>query len=196
MSAPLIGAEELACRRGGRLLWSKLSLSLCAGDLMHITGANGIGKSSLMRVLAGLLPPSEGRVEVQASVGLLDERLALDRNRSLYDALRFWADCDGADGADITAALNDVGLASLADIPIGYLSTGQRKRAAMAMVIVQNALVWLLDEPLNGLDAEGQRLMAAAIAAHRSNGGCALIASHHPIKAPSIRPLDLDLYRA
>ena len=174
-------------------MWADLSLSLSAGEAVHISGANGVGKSSLLRVLAGLLPPSAGRVVSEASIGLCDERLALDRNRSVADALRFWADY-GANRAGITAALAQVGLAPLADVPVRYLSTGQRKRAAMAMIVLQNARIWLLDEPLNGLDGDGVDRMLAAIDAHLDTGGCAIIASHQPITIPAIHRLDLDAY--
>jgi len=120
----------------------------------------------------------------------------MDRSRSVAEALRFWAGCDGAIRADIIAALADVGLAALNDVPVRYLSAGQKKRAAMAMVIVQAAPVWLLDEPLNGLDGDGVQATLAAIATHLDKGGCAIIASHQPIDVAMVRSLDLAAYLA
>lgn len=175
---PRLTATELACRRGERLLFSGLSLVLGPGEALHVTGANGVGKSSLIRILAGLLRPSAGSVERAGAAGLLDERHALDPQVELGGALAFWGTLDGSN-----APLERLGLDDLLDVPVRYLSTGQKKRAALARLIGQCAPVWLLDEPLNGLDSSGVALVEGLIAEHLANGGLAVIASHQPLAA-------------
>ncbi len=173
-------ATDLACRRGERLLFRGLALALGPGEALHVTGANGMGKSSLIRILAGLLRPLSGAVERDGGVGLLDERHALDGAVPLGTALRFWEDLDHGD-----RALDRVGLNGLADVPVRYLSTGQTRRAALARLLSQNAPIWLLDEPLNGLDISGVALVERLIAGHLEGGGLAVIASHQPLSASS-----------
>jgi heme exporter protein A len=173
-----IAAHDLACRRGDRLLFRGLTLALGAGEAAQVAGANGIGKSSLIRILAGLLRPFTGNVERAGAIGLIDERPALDPHLPLGSALAFWGALDGEQDDETAARL---GLARLLDVPVRYLSTGQRKRAALARLIGQRAPIWLLDEPLNGLDGEGQELLLAAISEHRSRGGAVLAASHQPL---------------
>ncbi len=193
MSGALLVAQELACKRGTRLLWHGVDFSLVTGGALHIVGANGIGKSSLLRIIAGLLPAMAGRVKCEGGVALLDENPALDRDRTLAGALGFWADVDGQSGVD--AALDAVGMAALADVPVRYFSTGQRKRAALARLLVQNAPIWLLDEPSNGLDHSGVTMLEALIEAHRAGGGCALIASHQPLTLADMHILSLADYQ-
>ena len=173
---PRLAANDLACRRGERLLFRQLSLRLSAGEAVHVTGANGIGKSSLIRILAGLLRPFAGTVERAGAVGLLDERHALDGAVPLAAALGFWRALDGAEDA-----LGRVGLMALAEVPVRYLSTGQKKRAALARLLGQKAPIWLLDEPLNGLDSGGVTLVERLIAEHLAGGGLAVIASHQAL---------------
>jgi heme exporter protein A len=176
MSDPL-RLEGVAVRRGGRLLFEALDLALAPGEAMIVTGPNGAGKSSLLRLCAGLLRPAAGRVEA-AACALADENLALDERQRLGDALAFWARLDGAEAGPAMAAM---GLSSLAEVPVRMLSTGQRKRAMLARVAASPAPLWLLDEPANGLDAEGCDRLAAAVAAHRAGGGAVLAASHQPL---------------
>ena len=185
MSAHL-AATDLACRRGERLLFRGLSLTLQAGEALHVTGANGIGKSSLIRILAGLLRPLAGAVERKGAVGLLDERHALDPQIDLGSALAFWQALDT--GAN--EALDRVELSALFDVPVRYLSTGQKKRAALARLLGQRASIWLLDEPLNGLDSGGVALVEELIAEHLATGGLAVIASHQVLSSnAAILPL-------
>lgn len=175
MQARLI-ARDLACRRGDRLLFRGLSLTLSAGEACHVTGANGVGKSSLLRILAGLLRPFAGEVERAGGVGLLDDRPALDPQLSLGTALGFWRALNGAE-----APLDRLGLAPLLEVPVRYLSTGQMKRAGFARLLAQRAPIWLLDEPLNGLDQDGAALVESLVAEHLEGGGLAVIASHQPL---------------
>ena len=167
----LLSVERAALVRGGRLLFEGLDLSLAAGEGAHVTGPNGSGKSSLIRMVAGLLAPSAGRIE-RASVALVDEGLALDRELALGRALAFWG------GPRLAQALTAFDLDRLAEVPVRLLSTGQAKRARLARVMASDAMLWLLDEPLNGLDRDGVARLDAAIAGHRASGGAVLAASH------------------
>nr|WP_276040103.1 heme ABC exporter ATP-binding protein CcmA [Sphingomonas sp. GM_Shp_1] len=175
--------SDVACARGGRLLFARLSLTLAEGEAVIVTGPNGIGKSSLLRLAAGLIPPFEGTVERPGRVALMTEDIALDTERRLRDALRFWARLDpSADGRGrVAAALEAVGLAPLAEVPVRLLSTGQRRRAALARVVASRAPLWLLDEPAAGLDLEGIAMLERVIAAHRADGGAVLLTTHQPL---------------
>lgn len=177
----LLALHAVACDRGGRRLFEALDLVLEPGGAALVTGPNGAGKSSLIRLAAGLLRAAEGRVERHAALALADEGLALDPRLTLGRALAFWARLDSADPAPAMAAM---GLAPLAGVPVRMLSTGQRKRAALARVIASGAPLWLLDEPANGLDADGEARLAAAMAGHRAGGGAVLAASHQPLDLP------------
>ncbi len=185
MALPRLSATDLACRRGERLLFRGLSLDLGPGEACHVIGANGIGKSSLIRILAGLLRPFAGTVSREGSVSLLDERHALDPQVELGTALAFWRGLDGGE-----APLDRLGLQELLDVPVRFLSTGQKKRAALARLVAQGAPIWLLDEPLNGLDTGGVALVEGLIAEHLAGGGLAVIASHQPLAA-NAHPLAL-----
>jgi heme exporter protein A len=169
----LLRFAAVTLRRGGRLLFEDLDLALGAGEALQVTGPNGSGKSSLIRLAAGLLPEQAGRVE-RSPLALSDEDLALDRELPLSRALRFW-------GGDIVAAMDAVGIAELAPVPVRLLSSGQAKRAALARVVASAAPLWLLDEPLNALDQEGARRLADIVERHRASGGTVLAASHQPL---------------
>ncbi|MFM5907734.1 MAG: heme ABC exporter ATP-binding protein CcmA [Novosphingobium sp.] len=187
MQGASLKARDLACQRGERLLFAGLSFSLCAGEALQVSGANGIGKSSLIRILAGLSRPFAGSVTREGGLALIDERPALDTHLSLGKALAFWRAVDGS--ADIP--LNRLGLENLLDVPVRYLSTGQKKRAALARLVGQKASVWLLDEPLNGLDSAAIGMIEAVIAEHCAGGGVVLAASHQPITLPGGTRLEL-----
>lgn len=169
----LLRFEDVACLRGDRLLFEGLSLTLGPGEAALVTGPNGAGKSSLIRLAARLLRPAAGRVE-RAEAALADEHLALDERQRLADALAFWV----KGGA---FALEAMGIAHLTEVPVRILSAGQRKRASLARVVASGASLWLLDEPANGLDADGLDRLDAAIAAHCASGGAILVASHQPL---------------
>jgi len=170
----LLQGDQLALVRSGRLLFEDLGIKLDAGDAIHITGPNGSGKSSLIRLIAGLLQPNAGRIE-RCEAALADEGLALDRELPLGRALAFW------NGPRLAEALTAFHLDELAHVPVRLLSTGQAKRARLARVMASGAPLWLLDEPLNGLDRDGAERLTAAVAAHRAAGGAVLAASHLPL---------------
>jgi heme exporter protein A len=178
LAEPLLALEEAACRRGGRLLFEGLSFALGPGDAAVVTGPNGVGKSSLLRLAAGLLGPAAGRVERSCAAAFADEKLALDQRLTLGRALDFWARLDGSDAE---AGMEAMGLTPLARVPVRMLSAGQRKRAVLARAVASGAPLWLLDEPTNGLDSEGQQSLEAAMSGHRAGGGAILAASHTPI---------------
>ena len=182
-----LSAADLACRRGDRLLFAQLSFALEGGQALQLAGSNGIGKSSLIRILAGLLSPFSGSVSRDGTIALLDERPALDPHLPLGRALGFWQGIDGP--ADNEAAR--LGLTDLMDVPVRYLSTGQKKRAALARLIGQKAPVWLLDEPLNGLDTRGVALVEELAAEHCRAGGIAVIASHQPFNLAGMKRIEM-----
>ena len=169
----LLRFEQVACRRGGRLLFEDLHLELGSGEALQVTGPNGSGKSSLIRLAAGLLRPERGKVQ-RATLALADDRLALDRELPLGRALQFW-------GGAVEEAMAALGLLPLAEVPVRLLSAGQAKRASLARVAASGAPLWLLDEPANALDTQSVQLLAAMIERHRESGGAVLAASHLPL---------------
>ena len=172
------------------MLFRRLSLALNGGDALHITGSNGIGKSSLIRILSGLLQPYDGTVERKGAVSLLNEHPALDPQAPLADGLAFWGGIDSCNGPhDIAFVL---GIEELLDVPFRYLSTGQRKRAAFVRLLNQSAPIWLLDEPLNGLDIDAQERITSLIKLHCGGGGICVIASHQSIDLPEASIIDLE----
>ena len=185
-------ALDLACRRGDRLLFRKLGFSLGEGEALHVTGANGTGKTTLMRALAGLTTPFAGEVVRSGELGLLDERPALDLDQPLGKALAFWERIDGC--ADPSAAQQVLGLKPLLEVPVRYLSTGQRKRAGLAALLNRGVKIWLLDEPLSGLDTAAIEQVTALIQLHIGGGGIALIASHQTLAIEELQTLELGDY--
>jgi heme exporter protein A len=186
-----LALEEVACWRGGRLLFEGLSLALGPGEAAIATGPNGIGKSSLLRMAAGLLAPAGGRVVHEGAIALAAEASALDTRLPLAEALLFWARIDGRKAVDVTRGLDAMGLKQLSDVPVRLLSTGQRRRATLARVVAADAPIWLLDEPGNGLDAESLDRLAGAMATHRAGGGIILAASHQPLGLDDARVVAL-----
>ena len=179
----LLTLDNVACVRGGRLLFEGLSLTLAPGEAALARGPNGAGKSSLLRLAAGLLRPAAGNID-RAEAALADEHLALDERQRLGDALAFWV-------TDNRAGVAAMGLEPLVGVPVRMLSTGQRKRAALARVVASKAPLWLLDEPANGLDADGLARLETAMAAHRAAGGAILAASHQRLALPGAKTVAL-----
>lgn len=183
--------ENVACLRGGRMLFRGVNLALGPGQGAVLTGPNGIGKSSLLRICAGLLPAYAGRIERAGMIALADEKMALDQDATLGEALAFWAGIDGIGQAGVAEALEAMAMSPLALVPVRMLSTGQRKRAALARVIASKAEIWLLDEPGNGLDAASLDLLGRAVQRHLAGGGIVVAASHQPL--PIEEPVLLSL---
>ena len=191
MQACRLAGHDLACRRGDRVLFRGLGFALAQGEALHLAGPNGVGKSSLIRILAGLLRPYAGTVEREGALALADERPALDGHLPLGRALEFWRNFDRANHATLDQAVDTLGLRNLLDVPVRYLSTGQRKRAALARTVLGGAPVWLLDEPLNGLDTATTAAVAGLVARHIEQGGIAVIASHQPFALGGLARLEL-----
>lgn len=187
---PALSAHDLACRRGERLLFRRLSFALAPGAACHVTGANGAGKTTLIRALAGLTTPYAGEVRRTGAVALLEERTGLDPDLPLGRALAFWFGLDGA--GDAPAVMERLRLNALAEVPVRYLSTGQKKRAALARLLGQKAAIWLLDEPLSGLDTASQALVSTLVQDHCTSGGIALIASHQPLNVPGMTSFAIE----
>jgi len=180
-AGPAISIEKLACLRGQRLVFSGLDWRVERGTLGLLTGPNGAGKSSLLRILAGLLKPAAGRADITGSVALADERRAFDPESSVEKALRFWGAMDGRSAADTAGVLAELGLDTLAEVPVRMLSTGQTKRAVAARALQSGADILLMDEPMNGLDQPSAERMATALARRIAGGQTIIIASHIPI---------------
>ena len=169
----LLRFDEVALRRGGRLLFEGLSFSLGPGEALQVAGPNASGKSSLLRLAAGLLRAERGHVE-RAAAALADDNLALDRELPLRPALRFWSFA-------VEEAMTATGIADLSGVPVRFLSSGQRKRATLARVAASGAPLWLLDEPLNALDADGSARLSELVTGHLASGGAVVAASHQPL---------------
>lgn len=199
----LFEGRNLDCRRGGRDVFAGLGFSLAPGGALLLTGANGTGKSSLLRLMAGLLNPAGGEIlwdgkptgdEPEAHAARLHYLGHLDAVKpvlSVRENLRFWADLrQGA--ARIETALDHFALSELADLPGRLLSAGQRRRLALARLLASAVDLWLLDEPSVGLDHASVGKLAAAIAAHRATGGRAVVATHTALDLPDAASLSLD----
>lgn len=201
-----LAADGLACERGGRLLFAGLSLALEAGQGLTLTGPNGAGKTSLLRILAGLLPPGAGTValtggEAEATIAeqahFIGPREALKAAMTAAEHVIFWGNLFGAREAatDPTsfagAVLERAGLAGLASTPAGHLSSGQRRRLALARLDAGPRPLWLLDEPFNALDARARDHLAARLDAHLSAGGIAIVATHVPVPGERLSTLEL-----
>lgn len=189
---PSISVDNVAVIRGNRLVLRGLTVAARSGDIIWVRGANGCGKSTLLRLIAGLLHATAGSIKTEGRIALADENLALDANLTVAKALMFWADMDGASGDARSAALADMDLQALAQVPVRFLSTGQRKRASIARVLASKADIWLLDEPYNGLDSASCVRLDQAITTHAANGGIVLVAAHQPPSINVAHSLILD----
>ena len=188
MSA-LLEAESLVGARGGRSLFGPLDIALLPGSALVIGGANGTGKSTLLRVLAGLLSPEAGVVRVNAALRYLGHHDAVKPALTVTENLAFWQRFHGS--AASPAPLAALGLERLAAMPARYLSAGQRRRLALACALAPAAPIWLLDEPTNGLDATSVEKLEAAVERHRGTGGTVVVATHVALRLSNAVRLEL-----
>ncbi len=189
-AAPELIAEGLSCLRGGRPVLEGVSFRLAAGNALLVKGPNGAGKSTLLRLIAGLLHIEAGSLANPFGIAFLGHDNALKADRTLISELRFWAGLDGG-AARVDDALHRFDLAPLADFPIRILSSGQKRRAALARTWASGAPLWLLDEPSVGLDVANVDRLAAAMQAHRADGGLVIATSHVPIGLDDAAELQL-----
>ncbi|MGE5539644.1 MAG: heme ABC exporter ATP-binding protein CcmA [Gemmatimonas sp.] len=200
-----LSATALACRRGDRLVFTGLDLTLRSGGALIAVGANGSGKSSLLRLLAGLLAPFAGVIAWDGvpvtrdthahrrRVAYLGHADAVKPALTVAEDIRFWTALDGGSRQAGDAALAAMGLAPLAELSCRHLSAGQKRRLALARVLARiDAPLWILDEPTNGLDSEARRRLARALAAHRDGGGMVVAATHEDLALPGAVTLDLS----
>ena len=193
-------AENLSIERGGRTVFEGLSFRMASGQALLVTGPNGAGKTTLLRTIAGFLSPIAGRVTLSGGnrdmtvaeqshfVGHLN---AVKANLSAAENAAFWAGFLGGSVGLVDRALALFGLAALADIPAGFLSAGQRRRLALARLLVVPRPLWLLDEPTAALDAEATTTLVESIDAHVEEGGLAVVATHLPLGLTGAQELRL-----
>ncbi len=209
MTLPTLRARGLAYRRGEHALFSSLSLELAAGELLWLRGHNGRGKTSLLRLLAGLAQPDAGRVtwgdlalaeapEFSAQRVYIAHANALKDDLTAFEALQFLAALHGRDAAAtaVSSALARLGMKRRERAPVRTLSQGQRRRVALARLALENAAgVWVLDEPYDALDVDGIQVVNELLEQHLGRGGSVVLTSHQPLSLTRVTPrvFDLDL---
>ena len=193
-----LSGRNLRCVRGGREVFSGLGFAIEAGEALAVTGANGSGKTSLLRLIAGLLVPTEGTIALEGGVGelglaeqahYLGHHDALKPALSVVENLTFWRDFLGGEMSETGQSLEQVGLDHAGHLPAAYLSAGQRRRLSLARLLAVRRPLWLLDEPTATLDAAGEGLFADLMRDHLARGGLIVAATHAPlgIKARELR---------
>ena len=183
-----LSAENLACERGGRTVFSNQNFTLGTGELLQLTGPNGSGKSSLLRLLANLSEPGHGKISLEGGASELTPGQQAhyiahsDASKSaltVTENLKFWRDFLG--GGDLLRALQAVNLSAIADYPVALLSAGQKRRLSLARLALVPRAIWLLDEPSVGLDDSAQKLLAGLMNGHLREGGLIVAATHVPL---------------
>ncbi|HWB44291.1 MAG TPA: heme ABC exporter ATP-binding protein CcmA [Hyphomicrobiaceae bacterium] len=193
-------ADGLTSVRGGRTLFAGLSFAAAGGEALLVTGANGAGKTTLLRIVMGLLKPGAGSVRLEGgaaeqTVGeqshYVGHANAVKPTLSVAENAAFWSRFLGGTRQDIAAALSAFGLETLREVPAGYLSAGQKRRLALARLLLAPRPVWLLDEPSVSLDTAGQEVLARVVDGHLAEGGVVLAATHAPLGFARTRELRL-----
>ncbi len=200
-------AENISVARGGQVFFSGISFTLSSGEALIVSGPNGVGKSTLLRVLAGLLPDREGVVRIEGgdherpseTCHYLGHRNGMKHELTVRENLEFWrrymATSQKAAGSPVLStvdAVHAVGLAGLEHLPFGYLSAGQQRRIAMARMLTAYRTIWILDEPTAALDVDAQAMFANLVAGHLETGGMVVAATHQPLGVGTARSLKLS----
>jgi len=199
VASPVVDLVDVVAVLGGFPALAGASLTVQRGEIVLLCGPNGAGKTTLLRLCAGLLPIERGqatvlgcdlvadRAAVRNRVGLLGHANGLYADLTVTDNVRFWGATVGASEAEITASLQRMGLANrLADVKVGRLSAGQRRRTALACLVARRAELWLLDEPHAGLDAAGRDELDATLRAAAAAGATVMVASHELERAGAL----------
>ena len=195
-----ISASNLGCVRGSREIFRNVNFNLASGQVLAVLGPNGAGKSSLLRIIAGLLHLESGRLELEGGdseltipeqAHYLGHQDALKPSLSVAENLTFWARYLGNGRAGLTDALETVGLASIRDLPAGYLSAGQRRRLSIARLVAVPRPIWLLDEAAAALDQAAQGRLIDLMRRHLAGGGLILAATHAPLGLDAVLELRL-----
>jgi heme exporter protein A len=198
-------AQDLACVRGERKLFSGISFDLSAGNGLHVRGENGVGKTSLLRLLTGLSKPDAGRIlwnqesiskqtdRYHRELLFLGHRDALKEELTALENLQTYAELDGIrlPVEKALAALWRFGLRGRENLPVNCLSAGQKRRVLMARMLTRQARLWILDEPFNALDVNAVAQLEELMAEHLASGGLLVLTSHQAVSVPGVRVLDL-----
>jgi len=197
--------SDLSCVRGDYRIFDSVGFEVDAGEAVQLTGDNGSGKSSLLRLVCGLLERESGGVSLQgaapgAEIADLCHYLGHDNGlkapMTAMENLQFWRAVFGRTGLEALAALRTVGLERIADLPTGYLSAGQKRRVAIARLLVSKRPIWLLDEPTSALDAASENLLGRLVDEHLGAGGLVIAATHMPLPFAIAATIDMSLQRS
>ena len=189
-----LSGRGVRCVRGGREVFAGLDFEVAPGEALAVTGANGSGKTSLLRMITGLLTIADGSIVLEGGepeltlpeqAHYLGHRDALKPALSVTENLAFWRDFLGGKASNTSDGLAAVGLDHAAQLPAAYLSAGQRRRLSIARLLVVRRTVWLLDEPANALDTAGQEMFTAVMQDHLAQGGLIVAATHAPLGIPA-----------
>jgi heme exporter protein A len=189
-----LSGRGVRCVRGGREVFSGLDFEVSDGEALAVVGSNGSGKTSLLRLIAGLLTTSGGSIGLEGGEAeltlpeqahYLGHRDALKPALSVMENLAFWRNFLGGEASDARSSLSTVGLDHAVHLPAAYLSAGQRRRLSIARLLAVQRPVWLLDEPTNALDAAGQTMFSGLMGDHLSRGGLIVAATHAPLGLPA-----------
>jgi heme exporter protein A len=199
----MLTVDNLSCRRGGRVVFRKAGFTVESGGFVLVRGSNGSGKSSMLRILAGLILPSEGRIlwhnadiretpeEHHARVHYIGHLDAVKPTLTVSEMCLYWAALRGINKKERCEYLGAFALSKLADHPVRSLSAGQKRRLSLTRLLICQTPLWLLDEPMTALDSEGQELLRTQMTVHRKNGGIIIAASHDEWSTPDMHIVDM-----